>query len=198
MKRLFILLVIAITSLSVYAKIPKVKIKLNTTEKNVQITTLSKQSWKVPFSFRVMDATLMGISIDGELRYFLELNVNVDDEEFVKEDLIVKLKDESIVEVPFAYTRMADYKPDGEIDSFLEQYIKYAKDQDLDDEIFAYLLSDDTLQILIQRGIEKMRVVHKKGFDDWPIFKNCLSEYLEQGSLKIKESQKQYSKYDNF
>lgn len=199
MKRLLILFLCSIVPFLGFAKF---KIKKTINDDNIQINVVEKYVWKQAFSFKFMSARVVGISIDGRPSYFLLLSVHVDKDEFINENLLLKMANDSIVELPFAYSTMKTCKiEEDDVDEYSKIFMKYANDYDLDDDIFAYHVSEELMPLLIEGKIQKLRIVHKNGFDDMPVFPKAISEYLKESKELVEKAikeRKEFSKYKGF
>lgn len=201
MKKIMFVLLALLTPvvLSAQKKNVNVKIKVleNYEEKGVKHTTLSSQMWifdmDKPFrgdasqclsaatndsttNYRIMFlyARIVGKKLGG-----FTVDPYDSDNALTEENLIVKLKNGEIIELPT-------------VSSIKECHISYLHDNGA---VVSYIATEEEMSKMCEIGVEKYRFTTTKCLVDLYCTDNSISEYLKQGVQMIKEAQSSYSKY---
>ena len=197
-----ILLLLVFTLAFVFANAQKVKVVENFEEDGAKYTRLSEKlfSFSLGFTSRVTSQSLFAFSKNDTTDYFIEIPVStISKKGLTKENAIVKLSNDSIIELPLFKSDVIDLGTNifssTSYNRLLKQFDTYTSVVKQEKKIAVYYICQEHMSLMCDVGVQKIRFISKDGLKDLPSFKDCISEYYRKGVQMIKEAQSSYSKY---
>lgn len=199
-----ILLLLAFSLSFMIANAQKVKIAENYEENGVKYTKLSPKIFTFSDSFwclKGMFQTLFAFTDNDTTQYFISINVvDISRKGATKESVIVKLKNDSIIELPMYDTEVIDLGTSItstiHYNSTLKKLITHTDVNDRKFKYIIYHISQENMDLMCNIGIEKQRFVAKDKIVDLPSVNDQITNYYREGVQMIKEAQSSYSRYD--
>ena len=199
-----ILLLLAFSLSFMIANAQKVKIEENYEEDGVKYTKISPKLFAFSDSFWCLKGiaqTLFAFTDNDTTQYFVSINViDISRKGATKESIIVKLKNDSIIELPMYDTEVVDLGTSitstTRYNSWLKNYTTYTDVNDRKFKFIIYYISQENMNLMCNIGIEKQRFVAKDKIVDLPSVNDQITNYYREGVRMIKDAQSSYSRYD--
>ena len=206
MKKILLLLVFSLSFMVANAQ--KVKIVENYEENGVKYTRLSPKifAFKERFSWHsiCLSQALFAITGNDTTQYFISiLTGSISSKGVSKENAIVKLMNDSIIELPVYDTEEIDLGTSITSTTTYYNYSKlfkssktYAEVHDNKAKYVIYFISQENMDLMCDIGVEKLRFIAKDKIVDLPSVKNQITDCYRKGVKMIKEAQSSYSRYN--
>lgn len=202
MKKILLLLVFSLSFMVANAQ--KVKIVENYEENGVKYTKISPKIFTFSDSFWCLKGiaqTLFAFTDNDTTQYFISINVvDISRKGAAKESVIVKLKNDSIIELPMYDTEVIDLETSitstTRYNSWLKNFTTYTDVNDRKFKFIIYYISQENMNLMCNIGIEKQRFVAKDKIVDLPSPNDQITNYYREGVQMIKEAQSSYSRYN--
>lgn len=186
------------------ANAQKVKVVENYEENGVKYTKLSPKLFAFSDSFwclKGMFQTLFAFTDNDTTQYFISINVvDISRKGATKESVIVKLKNDSIIELPMYDTEMIDLGTSiistTYYNKLFKSYNTYADVYDRKAKFIIYYISQENMNLMCNIGIEKQRFIAKDKIVDLPSVNDQITNYYREGVQMVKDAQSSYSRYD--
>ena len=186
------------------ANAQKVKIVENYEENGVKYTKISPKIFTFSDSFwclKGMFQTLFAFTDNDTTQYFISINVvDISRKGATKESVIVKLKNDSIIELPMYDTEVIDLGTSiistTYYNKLFKSYNTYADVHDRKAKFIIYYISQENMNLMCNIGIEKQRFIAKDKIVDLPSVNDQITNYYREGVQMIKDAQSSYSRYD--
>lgn len=200
-----ILLLLAFSLSFMIANAQKVKIVENYEENGVKYTRLSPKifAFKERFSWHAicLSQTLFAITDNDTTQYFISILIgSISSKGVSKENAIVKLMNDSIIELPMYDTETIDLGTSITSTTYYNKLFKsydtYAEVHNNKAKYVIYYISQENMNLMCDIGVEKLRFIAKDMIVDLPSVKNQMTDYYRKGVKMIREAQSSYSRYD--
>ena len=202
-----ILLLLAFSLSFMIANAQKVKIEENYEENGVKYTSLSPRLFAFSKSYwclRFMNQSLFAITDKDTTQYFISILIqSISSKGVSKENAMVKLMNDSIIELPVYDTEEIDLGTSITSTTTYYNYSKLFKSSKTYTEVHnnkakyvIYFISQENMGLMCDIGVEKQRFIAKDKIVDLPSVKDQITNYYREGVKMIKEAQSSYSRYD--